>query len=114
MKMTTINTSNVPTSFQSKKIATKSESATETKPDNDQDDSQKVSGETVKLSASSLKLSTSSPVKSSDHTPSLANSDQAKRMLNQLISGFQSNPSQAMAAQSNVSPDTAKLMLSNT
>ena len=83
----------------------------ETRPDSDQDDSQKLSTETVKLSNTSLKLSTSSPVKSSDRPVSIETKDQAQQALSRLISDFQSNPSQAHAAHSNVFAGAVKSLL---
>lgn len=100
-----------PTSSQRTKSLESNESAIETRADNDQDDSSKVSGETVKLSNTSLKLSTSSPVKSSDRSAPIENKDQAQQALNQLISDIQSNPSQAHAAQSKVFSSAVKSLL---
>ena len=68
-----------------------------------------VTGETISLSDTSLKLSTASPVKSSA-TP-IENSDQSQRALKQLISSFQSNPSLALAAHSNIFSGTVKSIL---
>ncbi len=87
------------------------EPAIETRSDNDQDDSQKVSKETVKLSDTSLKLSTSSPVKSSDQATSIENKDQAQQALSQLLTDFRSNPSQAQGAHSNIFDGAVKSLL---
>ncbi|HEY8036496.1 MAG TPA: hypothetical protein VIF37_13030 [Methylobacter sp.] len=87
------------------------EPAIETRTDNDKDDSSKVSHGTVKLSDTSLKLSTSSPVKSSDQFAQIESKDQARQVLNQLLSDFQSNPSQAQAAHSNVFSGAVKSLL---
>jgi len=94
------------------------ETAVETRPDNDQDDSLQVSsdavktsGETVNLSDTSLKLSTSSPVKSTDRSPPIENRDQAQQALSQLLADFKSNPAQARGAQSNVFAGAVKSLL---
>lgn len=87
------------------------EPAIETRSDNDQDDSPKVSGETVKLSDTSVKLSSSSPVKSSDKSAPLESRDQAQQAVKQLIADFQSNPSQAHEAHSNVFAGAVKSLL---
>jgi hypothetical protein len=85
-------------SSQRAKSLEKNEPSIESRPDNDQDDSQRVASETVNLSDASLKLSTSSAVKSSDQAPAIENKDQAQQALNQLIADIQSNPSQALGA----------------
>lgn len=82
--------------------ADNSEPAIETRPDNNQDDGLKVSKETVNLSDTSLKLSSSSPVKSSDQSAPIENQDQAQQALSRLLADMQSNPSQAQGAHSNV------------
>ncbi len=87
------------------------EPAIETRPDNDQDDSLQVPQETVKLSDKSLKLSTSSPVKSTDQAPAIENKDQAQQALNQLIADFQSNPAQAQGAHSRIFDGAVKSLL---
>jgi len=87
------------------------EPAVETRPDNAQDNSLQVPQETVNLSDKSLKLSTSSPVKSTDQTPAIENKDQAQQALNQLISDFQSNPAQAQGAHSRIFDGAVKSLL---
>lgn len=87
------------------------EPAIETRSDSDQDDSSKVSGETVKLSDTSLKLSSSSPVKSSDRAASIEDKDQAQQAVKQLIADIQSNPSQAQGAHSNVTENSVRSLL---
>ncbi len=87
------------------------EPAIETRSDNDQDDSQKVSGETVKLSDTSVKLSSSSPVKSTDRSAPLENRQQAQEAAKQLIADIQSNPSQAQGAHSNVTENSVRSLL---
>ncbi|MGZ4953827.1 MAG: hypothetical protein ACXV8Q_01835 [Methylobacter sp.] len=87
------------------------EPAIETRPDNDKDDSLQVPKETVNLSDTSLKLSTSSPVKSTDQPAAIENKDQAQQALSQLIADFQSNPSQAQAAHSNIFDGAVKSLL---
>ena len=99
------------TSSQRAKSLENNEPAVETRSDNDQDDSQKVSTETVKLSDTSLKLSTSSSVKSSDKPASIETKDQAQQALSQLIADFQSNPSLAQDAHSNVFAGAVKSLL---
>lgn len=87
------------------------EPAIETRSDNDQDDNLQVPKETVKLSDTSLKLSTSSPVKSSDQAASIETKDQVQQALSQLIADFQSNPSQAQGAHSNIFASAVKSLL---
>jgi hypothetical protein len=88
------------------------ESAIETQSDNDQDNSSTVSSSaTVKFSDASLKLSASSPVKSTDRSASVENSDQAQQLANRLYADFQSDPSQAQAAHSNVFAGAVKSLL---
>lgn len=86
------------------------ESAVETKSDNDQDDV-KVPAEMVKLSDTSVKLSSFSTVKSSDRPTSITNKDQAKQSLKQLVSDMQSNPAQASAAQGNIFSGAVRSLL---
>ena len=87
---------------QQAKSLERNEPAVETRPDSDQDDSQKVSNGGLTLSDTSLKLSASSPVKSSDKSAPIENKDQAQQAVRQLLADLQSNPSQAQGAQSNV------------
>lgn len=91
-----------PATAQRTKNVDNNEPAIETRPDSDQDDSLKVPKETVKLSDTSLKLSSSSPVKSSDQSAPIENKDQAQQALSRLLADMQSNPSQAHGAHSNV------------
>lgn len=107
-----------PASSQRPKNLESNEPAIETRPDNDQDNSLKVANEPVKstdetvtLSDTSLKLSTSSPVKSSDRATSVENRDQAQQALSQLLTDFKSNPTQALGAQSNVFAGAVKSLL---
>lgn len=79
--------------------------------DNNQGESSKVLHETVKLSDTSLKLSTSSPLRSNDEFASIESKDQAREVLTQLISDFQSNPAQAQAAHINVFSGAVKAIL---
>jgi hypothetical protein len=83
----------------------------ESRSDNDQDDILKAPQETVNLSDTSLKLSTSSPVKSSDQATAIVNPDQAQQVLSQLIANIQSNPSQGQAAHSNIFDGAVKSLL---
>lgn len=100
-----------PPSSQRTKGLESNEPAIETRADNDRDDSSTVSGETVKLSDTSLKLSTSSPVKSSDRSAPIADKDQAQQALSQLIADIQSNPSQAQGAHGNIFDGAVKSLL---
>lgn len=88
-----------------------SEPTLETRANNDQADSSNISAETVKLSDTSLKLSTSSPVKSSDQSAPIENKDQVQQALSQLIADIQSNPAQAQAAHSNIFNGAVKSLL---
>lgn len=97
-------------SQQPRKLENK-EPAVETRSDNDQDNNLKAPKETVNLSDTSLKLSSSSPVKSSDQSAPIENKDQAQQALSQLIADFQSNPSQAQGAHSNVFSGAVKSLL---
>lgn len=87
------------------------EPAIETQADKDQDDSSKVSNGTVKFSDTSLKLSASTPVQSSDQATPIENKDQAQQALSQLLADFQNNPSQAHGAQSKVFSGAVKSLL---
>lgn len=115
MEETTIqsrsNTFITPASSQRAKSLESNEPAIETRSDNDQDDSQLVFGETVKLSDTSVKLSSSSPVKSTDKSAPLENRQQAQEAAKQLIADIQSNPSQAQGAHSNVFSESVKSLL---
>ncbi|MGZ4996382.1 MAG: hypothetical protein ACXV8J_00935 [Methylobacter sp.] len=98
-------------SSQRMKSLENNEPSTESRSDSDKDNSLNVSKETVKLSNASLKLSTSSPVKSSDQAAAIATKDQAQQALKQLMADFQSNPSQAQAAHSNIFDGAVKSLL---
>lgn len=100
-----------PASSQRTKSLESNEPAIETRSDNDQDDSQQVSGETVKLSDTSVKLSSSSPVKSSDRAAPIDDKDQAQQAVKQLLADFQSSPSQAQGAHSNVTENAVTSLL---
>lgn len=100
-----------PATAQRTKNVDNNEPAIETRPDNDQDDSLKVPKETVNLSDTSLKLSSSSPVKSSDQSAPIENKDQAQQALSRLLADMQSNPSQAHGAHSNVFSGAVKSLL---
>jgi len=99
------------TSSQRAKSVENNEPALETQPDNDQNNSLKVPKETVNLSNASLKLSTSSPVKSTDQPASIENKDQAQQALSQLLADMQSNPAQALGAHSNIFDGAVKSLL---
>ncbi len=98
-------------STQRTKSLENNEPALENQSNNDPDNDLNVSKETINLSNASLKLSTSSPVKSSDQAAAITNKDQAQQALKQLIADFQSNPSQAQAAQSNIFDGAVKSLL---
>jgi hypothetical protein len=100
-----------PASSQRTKSLENDGPAIETRSDNDQDDSLKVTKETVNLSDTSLKLSSSSPVQSSDQSAPIENKNQAQQALSQLIADFQSNPSQAQGAHSNIFSGAVKSLL---
>jgi hypothetical protein len=102
---------NTPVPSQRAKSLESNEPTIETRSDYDQDDGQQVFGETVKLSDTSVKLSSSSPVKSSDKSAPLENRQQAQEAVKQLIADFQSNPSQTQDAHSNVFADAVKSLL---
>jgi hypothetical protein len=87
------------------------EPSIETLPNNDQEGGLQASKETVRLSDASLKLSTSSPVKSSDQAASIESKDQAQQVLSQLIADIQSNPAQAQGAHSNIFDGAVKSLL---
>jgi len=87
------------------------EPAIETRPDSDKDDNLNVAKETINFSDTSLKLSTSSPVKSSDQPAPIENKDQAQQALSQLIADIQSNPAQAQAVHSNIFNGAVKSLL---
>ncbi len=92
----------IPASSQTVKTRENKEPALETLPDNDTDDSLKTTSGTINLSNTSIKLSASSPVQSTDQTTPIETKDQAQQALSKLLTDFQSNPSQAPGSQSNV------------
>jgi len=98
-------------SSQRTKSSENNESTIEAQSDNDRDDSLQVPKETIKLSNTSLKLSTSSPVKSSDQAVSIKNKDQAQQALSHLIADFQSNPFQALGAHGKIFDSAVKSLL---
>lgn len=98
-------------SAQRAKTMENNEPAVETQPDSDQDNNLNVTKETVNLSNTSLKLSTSSPVKSSDQPAAIETADQAQQALSRLIADFQSNPSQVQGAHSNIFDGAVKSLL---
>jgi len=102
---------NTPAPSQRAKSLESNEPAIESRSDSDQDDSQQVFGETVKLSDTSVKLSSSSPVKSTDRSAPLENRQQAQEAVKQLNADIQSNPSQAQGAHSNVTENSVRSLL---
>lgn len=98
-------------SSQRTKSLENNEPAIETRSDNDQDDSLKAPKETVTLSDRALKLSTSSPVKSSDQAPAIENADQAQQALSRVLPDIQSNPSLTLGAHSNIFEAAVKSVL---
>lgn len=100
-----------PAASQRLQTPEKNEPAIETQSDNDQDDSQKVSKETVKLSDTSLKLSANSPVKSSDKPAPIENGAQAQEVASNLKTDIENNPIQARGAQSHVFSGAVKSLL---
>lgn len=89
----------------------KNEPAVETQSNNEQKNSTPVANEPVNLSSSGIKLSSSTPVQSSDIAAPIENSSQAQQLLNKLIADFQNNPSLAQAAHSNIFSDSVKSLL---
>lgn len=100
-----------PASPQKPKGLEKNEPVAEIRSDSDQDDSLTVSNKTVRFSDTSLKLSSSTPVKSSDKSTSIDNNVQARQSVSQLIVDFKNNPPQAHDAQSNVFAGAVKSLL---
>ena len=101
----------ITTTSQRAKNAEKNESVIETRSTNEQDDSSKVSTQTVQLSDTSIRLSASSPVKSSDRSAPIENKEQAQQMARQIIADFQSNPVQAQGTHSNITENAVKSLL---
>lgn len=87
------------------------EPAIETRSDNDTDDRSAVSGGTVSLSDTSLKLSASSPVKSSDQVAPIESRAEAQQAASKLIVDIQNNPLLAQSANSNVFAGAVKSLL---
>jgi hypothetical protein len=100
-----------PTPTQLAKSLEKSEPAVETQSDADKDDNTAVPNGTVNLSPTAIKLSSSTPVQSSDKTARIENRNQAQQALSQLIIDFQNNPSQAQGAHSTLFSDSVKSLL---
>lgn len=99
------------TSSQLTKNLENKEPALETLPDNDTDDSLKTATGTLNLSNTSIKLSASSPVQSTDQAPPIETKDQAQQALGKLLADFQSNPSLALGAHSNAFSSAVKSLL---
>ncbi|MDO9425021.1 MAG: hypothetical protein Q7T40_12650 [Methylobacter sp.] len=101
----------ITTTSQRTKSVESNESAVETRSANDQDDSSKVSAQTVQLSDTSIRLSASSPVRSSDRSAPIENREQAQQAARQIIADFQSNPAQAQGTHSNITENAVKSLL---
>ncbi|WP_432740592.1 hypothetical protein ABXJ76_11345 [Methylobacter sp. G7] len=101
----------ITTTSQRAKSLEKNESSIETRSTNEQDDSSKISTPTVQLSDTSIRLSASSPVKSSDRSAPIENKEQAQQMARQIIADFQSNPAQAQGTHSNITENAVKSLL---
>ncbi|MGZ5070416.1 MAG: hypothetical protein ACXWF8_13060 [Methylobacter sp.] len=87
------------------------ESGNETIFDNDQDNKTNVGKETVSFSDTSIRLSASSSVKSSDKVDAIETSQQAQQVLNQLINNIQNDPAQAQAAHEKIFDSAVKSLL---
>lgn len=70
-----------------------------------------LSNGSINISDAALKLSASSPVQSSDKTAPIENTTQAQQALSKILADFQSNPSLAQGAHSNVFSGAVKSLL---
>jgi hypothetical protein len=109
-KMTSIAPLSTGASQQGTQVSKNKEPVMGTNPDHSQGDSPPIPGEIVNLSDTSLKLSAAAPAGGGQTAP-LANKEQARQALNKLIAGFQSDPSKALAANSNLFSSTVKSLL---
>jgi hypothetical protein len=101
----------ITTTPQRAKSVEKNESTIENRSTNEPDDNSKASTPTVQLSDTSIRLSASSPVKSSDRSAPIENKEQAHQMARQIIADFQSNPAQAQGTHSNITENAVKSLL---
>ena len=108
--MTSIMPLSTGASQQGTQVSKNKEPAIGTNPDHNQGDSPNIPGEMVNLSDTSLKLSAATPIGSGQAAP-ITNKEQARQSLSQLIAGFQSDPSKALAANSNLFSSTVKSLL---
>jgi hypothetical protein len=69
--------------------------------DGDQDNS--VAKDSVTLSSQSLKLASTSSVQGATNQTQIPDRQEAQKMVDQLVTGFQNNPQQAQNAVSNAS-----------
>lgn len=77
--------------------------------DGDQDNS--VAQDSVTLSSRSLKLASTSSVQGITNQTQIPNRQEAQKVVNQLVTGFQKSPEQAQNAVSNASPAAASKLL---
>ncbi len=101
----------ITTTSQHAKNVESKESVITTQSTKDQDDRSTVSAPTIQLSDTSIRLSASSPVNSSDRSAPIENKEQAQQMASQIIADFQSNPAQTQGAHSNITENAVKSLL---
>lgn len=77
--------------------------------DGDQDNS--VAQDSVTLSSQSLKLASTSSVQGTKNQTQIPNRQEAQKLVDQLVSGFQNNPEQAQNAVINASSAAASKLL---
>ncbi|MEQ1531314.1 MAG: hypothetical protein ABL925_18510 [Methylococcales bacterium] len=94
----------------SKNLKTAEEKANQAQTDNSQNKVLSTAAETVTLSNESIKLATAS-INKTDIGKQVDNETQARQTLNQLLANFQSNPSQALSAQTDILPSRVKALL---
>jgi len=74
------------------------------------DESSKAAG-TVTFSDGSLKLAATASVNKAEQSNVIETNAQAQQKLNQLLAGFQKNPTQALSAQNDILPSITKALL---
>ena len=79
--------------------------------DRDGDNDNSVARDSVSISSESLKLSSTSSVQGTTNQTQIPSSQDAQKVVDQLVTGIQNNPQQAQNAASNVSSGRASSLL---
>ena len=79
--------------------------------DRDGDKDNSVAQDSVTLSSQSLKLASTSSVQGITNQTQIPNRQEAQKVVDQLVTGFQNNPEQAQSAFNTISSATASKLL---